>query len=331
MLKLQKRPDSPFYYITGTVRPNTEFIRESTGTSSRKDAEIILEKRRKELLDQLGGIIDMSFGEAVRNYGFAKDSIHENDLNRLEMLENFIGKNTPLSQITGQVFNDFCLSEMPKNKNETLNRYRSNLVAVLTHAKKNTPLQHVNKIPTKKTRISKPRYLSFEEQEALLNAYTPLLQPLISTLCFSGCRIGEALRLQWADINLDQRRINIWETKNGDFRSVPMHPRIYEALRGINRERRGHIFVTPSGEPYVYVHRPNGSPIKTGHGNALKKTGITNFKVHNWRSHWASNMALKGSNTYELMALGGWRSSSSVTRYVKLNPDNLAEAINRLD
>ena len=330
MLKLSKR--GAYWHINGTFTTSKGSIRvrESTGASQRKDAEAYLNNRISQLKNNSQGISDITFYEASVGYLNDKTSIHENDAQRIRLLNDFF-YNMNLSEITGAEFSKFCQQEIPKAAADTTNRYRSNLVAILNHSKRNTPKQHINKIPSRSVPKPKPRYLSFEEQESLLNAYNPLLQPLIHTLCFQGCRIGEALRLQWADLDLDQRRINIWHTKNGDFRSVPMHPRVYKILRDINRERRGHVFVTPMGEPYVYIHKPNGSPIKTGHGTALKETGITNFKVHNWRSHWASNMALKGANTYELMALGGWRSSSSVEHYVRLNPDGLANAINRLD
>jgi len=332
MLSLKKRKDSPFWQIEGSIRSSTETrrIRESTGCTHKKDAETYLELRLKQIKDDMAGMSDITFEQAAIQYINNKTSVHENDASRIELLNDYFG-NMKLSSINGSMFNEFCANELPRRKPDTLNRYRSNLTAILNYTKNNLPHQQIHKIPIKETLKPKPKYLSFDEQEALLSAYNNSIQPLIYTLCFQGCRIGEALRIQWADINLDKRRINIWETKNGDFRSVPMHPRVYSMLRGINRERKGHIFVTQMGQPYVYVHKPNGSPIKTAHGTALKKAGITNFRVHNWRSHWASNMALKGANTYELMALGGWRSSSSVERYVRLNPDGLANAINRLD
>ena len=330
MLRLKKRGE--YWHVNGTfTTPKGSIkVRESTGTSSKKDAEAYLNHKLEQLKNHVDGISDITFYEASLAYINEKQSIHENDAQRIGLLNDFFAKQY-LSGITGSSFSDFVTNEIPKAAPSYINRYRSNLVAILNHAKHNTPLQHINKIPSRKVPTSKPRYLSFEEQEILLNAYSPLLRPLIHTLCFQGCRVGEALRLQWADLDLDKRRINIWKTKNGDFRSVPMHPRVFEILRSINRERKGHLFVTQMGEPYCYIHKPNGSPIKTAHRTALKEAGITNFKVHNWRSHWASNMALKGANTYELMALGGWKSSSSVEHYVRLNPDGLANAINRLD
>lgn len=324
MLKLKKR--DKYWHITGTF--DSVKVRESTRTTNKKDAESYLEKRLLQL--QTKDRVDITFNAAAVAYLNDKHSIHKNDADRIDYLNSFFS-NVPLSRLTGSLFSEFCIEQLPNRKAETLNRYRSNLTAILNHAKSNTPHQHVNKIPSRKILTTKPRYLSFDEQELLINAYNPLLRPLIHTLCFQGCRVGEALRLQWADIDMDKRRINIWHTKNGDFRSVPMHIRVFEVLRNINRERQGHVFVTQMGEPYVYIDKPNGSPIKTAHRTALEKASIRNFKVHNWRSHWASNMALKGANTYELMALGGWRSSSSVERYVRLNPDGLADAINRLD
>lgn len=333
MLKLNKISGSPYWYATGTHKTpqgKSTIYRESTKCVKRKDAEIWFENFKRHLDAIESNVVDITFYEASVSYANSKDSIHPEDASRIEVINEYF-ESTPLSKINSDLWNDFCSTNLKGRVPETCNRYRSNMRAILNHAKSNTPHQHINNIPAKKIDPSPPRYLSLEDQERMINGYCLLLKPLITTLCFQGCRVGEALRLQWSDIDLDNRRINIWKTKNGHFRSLPMHKRVFEILRGINRERTGHIFVTPSGEPYAYIDKPNGSPIKTAHRTALKQTGITNFKVHNWRSHWASNMALKGANTYELMALGGWRSASSVSRYVQLNPDSLSDAINRLD
>lgn len=118
-----------------------------------------------------------------------------------------------------------------------------------------------------------------EKAERLINAYYSILQPIIYFLAYQGARTAKALSLKWEDINLDKRRVTFWHTKNGDYRSVPIHSKVYEALRGINRERSSFVFLTPSGKPYSYTSKKNGSPIKTAHKRALKGANIQQFKV----------------------------------------------------
>ncbi len=68
MLKLIKRPDSPHWQITGTLRGIR--VRESTGTDSRPHAEAVLAKRQQEILDRAvyGERHTATFAEAVNLY-----------------------------------------------------------------------------------------------------------------------------------------------------------------------------------------------------------------------------------------------------------------------
>ncbi|BAQ87186.1 Integrase (XerC) [uncultured Mediterranean phage uvMED] len=268
---------------------------------------------------------------AVLDYINSKTTIHKNDADRIDKLLKYFD-NTEVNLINGYAFSGFVKSVIPKVKNDTVNRYRSNLVAVLNHAHGEQPHITINRIPTRKTEKPKPRYLSKEEAERLINAYNPILQPLIYFLAYQGARTAEALSLKWEDIDMDKRRVTLWNTKNGDYRSLPIHSRVYEALRGINRERSGFVFLTPSGKPYSYTTKKNGSPIKTAHKAALKRANIQQFKVHNWRSHWASRLVLDAdASNYSLMALGGWRSPASVVHYINLNPDHLVNTLEKLE
>lgn len=335
MLRIRRRPDSPYWQITGFVQITTTQsvkVRESSRCLERKNAAAVAAKRQKEILDEFRGQSNRqchSFRDAAVAYVSSKETVHPYDSQRIDILDQYFGQ-TNLRDIDGGAFLSFCDRHLRGRKPDTINRWRSNLVSVLNHAKSIWPDEIVRSIPRRKTSRPKPRYLSIEQQEILLDAYNPLIRPLIYILCFQGSRVGESLRLRWPDIDMDKRTITYWETKNGDFRTVPMHDRVHTALSGINRERKGTVFITQMGTEYRYNTRPSGSPIKTAHGSALDRAGITNFKVHNWRSHWASQMALNGANVYELMALGGWRSPASVSHYVQLNPEHLRSAINKL-
>tara|TARA_Y200000002_G_scaffold90935_1_gene73194 strand:- start:6268 stop:7284 length:1017 start_codon:yes stop_codon:yes gene_type:complete len=338
VLKLKKDKISPFYYIRDTILLSNgrKFrIRESTKRTSYEDAKAYSVRREKEILEELerqqSKRTFLDFNMAVLDYINSKTTIHKNDADRIDKLLKYFD-NTEVNLINGYAFSGFVKSVIPKVKNDTVNRYRSNLVAVLNHAHGEQPHITINKIPTRKTEKPKPRYLSKEEAERLINAYNPILQPLIYFLAYQGARTAEALSLKWEDIDMDKRRVTLWNTKNGDYRSLPIHSRVYEALRGINRERSGFVFLTPSGKPYSYTSKKNGSPIKTAHKAALKRANIQQFKVHNWRSHWASRLVLDADATnYSLMALGGWRSPASVVHYINLNPDHLVNTLEKLE
>jgi integrase len=74
-------------------------------------------------------------------------------------------------------------------------------------------------------RVCKPqtRWLTHDEADRLIAVCAPHLQPLVVFLLNTGCRIGEALRLQWTDVDLHSRTARFLRTKNGESRGVPLN------------------------------------------------------------------------------------------------------------
>ena len=336
MLKIFKRHDSQFYWIRGTIFLNEKEsvrIRQSSKCTDRRSAELqaqAIEQRIKNDYRNKSFVFSVSFRDATVAYVTRKGELHPEHSTRLGILNDYFGS-ADVSQIDGRAFQSFCDRYLKGKSGAYINRWRSDLVSVINFTRDNNPKIQIHKIPKREVPFPKPRYLTSEEQERLLNAYEPIVRPIVDLLCFQGSRIGEAICLQWRDVDLDGRRITFWDTKNRDFRTVPMHTRVCKSLRSIDRERDGSVFLTHLGLPYTYTKSASSSTIKTAHRTALRRARITNFKIHNWRSHWASRMALKGANVYELMSLGGWRDAKSVAHYVKLNPDGLRSAIDRLN
>lgn len=118
-----------------------------------------------------------------------------------------------------------------------------------------------------------PHIYSSAEIQALLDA-TRLLRPrdslrphtyatLFGLLLSCGLRIGEAIKLRIADVDLeaDPARLHIEDAKFGKSRIVPLHPTSASALREYanQRERRGYgdhcdvFFVSESHHPLNYI------------------------------------------------------------------------------
>jgi integrase len=52
----------------------------------------------------------------------------------------------------------------------------------------------------------------------------------------------ELLRLEWSDVDMQRREFTLQHTKNGESRTVPMPPDVYQVFTGLWQERR----LTPS-------------------------------------------------------------------------------------
>jgi integrase len=63
------------------------------------------------------------------------------------------------------------------------------------------------------------------------------------------------------------------------------------------------------------LKRPNGGP---------------DFRLHDWRHHWASWMVMEGADLETIRKLGGWTSLDMVLRYAAVSTEHMAEAVARL-
>ena len=86
------------------------------------------------------------------------------------------------------------------------------------------------------------RWLKPDEAERLIAACSPHLQPLVISLLYTGARIGEALWLDWSNVDLERRHVTFPKTKNGEARGVPLHTRVVAALAALP-SRKGPVFL----------------------------------------------------------------------------------------
>jgi integrase len=79
-------------------------------------------------------------------------------------------------------------------------------------------------------------------------------QTLLGLLAVTGMRVGEAIRLDRDDVNLETGVITIRSTKFGKTRELPLHSTTVEAVRAYLRQTDGHQ--SPPSIPAVFVSTP---------------------------------------------------------------------------
>lgn len=140
---------------------------------------------------------------------------------------------------------------------------------------------------------------------------------LISLLAFSGCRLGEALRLTWNDVDLDAGLLHIGtdgRTKNGRPRKLPLNPDLRTHLEAMKSRRLPDclwLFPSPrrpkdaddaTAKPWVNVHK---SFEKLRSIAAAPDAGMTEAeardiarlrttRLHDLRHHFASVALMAG-------------------------------------
>lgn len=91
---------------------------------------------------------------------------------------------------------------------------------------------------------------------------TATYQTLIGLLAVTGMRVGEAIRLDRADLDLAAGIITVRQSKFGKSRLLPLHPTVVDALDGYLRLRdRLHphpstaaVFISPAGTRLLYCN-----------------------------------------------------------------------------
>ena len=155
-----------------------------------------------------------------------------------------------------------------------------------------------------------------------LGGMTPTAADCVELLRITGMRSNEARTLQWSAIDFNAGVITFEDTKTGPSRRQ-MNDAAIAFLKTLKKQR---------GNPYVFPGAIPGQPIGDlrGHWRRIRKTaGMDHLRLHDLRHSWASRLAMRGVNAFQLMKLGGWRSINTVQRYVDIAEDDaLRDAAN---
>lgn len=324
---------SPNYRIRGTVCG--ERVDESSGVAGKREAEKIAERLSSEIRQRhIDGPrapekAELTFAGAVLN--FIQDPTKSEGSKRFlsELLRHFGTR--PLSEIDQPALDAYIRTRHADQAPATVQRQTiTPLCAVLRHAGL-VPIFRRPKISN-----GRLRYLTEDEADRLIAAAAPHLKPLITFCIHTGARMGEALSLEWSEVDLKQRRVAFVDTKNGASRGVPLNVPAWHALvemtyPGMNKgeritERSGRVFRTHRGDAYP-LHDVGGGQIKTGWAAACRRASIDGATPHTMRHTFASWLVMKGVHPQAVSNLMGHKSPNMVARYSHLSPGHLASAV----
>jgi len=179
------------------------------------------------------------------------------------------------------------------------------------------------------------RWITLREANRLIDACSNHFRPLVIFLLYTGARAGEALWLDWRNVDLARAHVTFPKTKNGEARGVPLHGRVIAALANLGH-REGEVFRRPDGLPYERpdedddVDTSAGTRIKTAFRGACRRAKITDFHPHDCRHTWATWHYAANRDLGALQRLGGWKSIRMVMRYAHTNVDEHKHTIDRL-
>jgi integrase len=160
-----------------------------------------------------------------------------------------------------------------------------------------------------------------------IGVYCDHLTPITLLAMNTGMRRGELFSLRWGDVDEQQALITVRGegTKSSRTRRIPANTEVLTVLKNWKPESAdpgAFVFPGTDGERLV--------SLKTAFLGVLKAAGITNFRFHDTRHHFASRLVQHGVDLYTVQMLLGHASSALTERYSHLADDNLSKAVAKL-
>ncbi len=168
------------------------------------------------------------------------------------------------------------------------------------------------------------RILSEAEFKRLLENSVPYLRPIFLTAYYTGMRKGEIINLTWDRVDLDNGFIALrpQDTKTNEGRRVPLHPRVVEAFKGLERSAEtGSVFLNFSGKPI--------KSFRGGFEGALARSGITGFTFHDFRHTAVTNWRRQGHDNFTIMKATGHRTMEVFRRYNTVDDSDLKKLVGK--
>ena len=174
---------------------------------------------------------------------------------------------------------------------------------------------------------ARDRILSVEELERLLGYLPPHAARVVHFAYLTGMRAGEIFNLTWDKVDLAQElvRLGAEDTKTSEPRVVFLCDRAYGILKVAGRVRS-----LDHNRVFTYRGKPL-KKIKKAFTSACRKAGKVNFRFHDLRHTFNTNMRKAGVDHSVIMKLTGHKSPSMFQRYNTVDVDDAKLAYSRLE
>jgi integrase len=318
-----------------------ERVRESSGSPHRADAVALLRERlvdaaqgrvagpkaQRVSLDDLGRLL-------LDNYALnGRKSVYRAQLS-LRHLCAWFGANTRAVDITPGHIAQYVKHRRAEGARPATAR---NELAALKRAF-NLALS-AGLIPTKPAfptvSVSNARRGFFEESEfQAVAAHLPeALRDLAHFLYLTGWRKGEALALQWDQVDMQAGVLRIEDSKNGEprtlpFRALPELAMLFTRLRACTD-----AVERVSRRPVAPVFHRSGRPIRDFRGawrKACVKAGLAGRIPHDFRRTAVRNMERAGVSRSVAMQVTGHKTESIYRRYAITSEADIAEGLSKV-
>ncbi|MBZ9889443.1 site-specific integrase [Mesorhizobium sp. BR1-1-3] len=226
---------------------------------------------------------------------------------------------------------DLSDPEVIRRRRDTANRTLTILKAALNWAFNNhltaddTAWRLVK--PYRSTTSARIRFLSPDEQRALVAASNGAIRDLISAALVTGARFGELARLRVADYDVVNKSVFIAESKSGKPRHVPLPDGGAGLFARLVADRGAGEFLLRQESGAAWAPSTYNRSWKA----VLKIANVQSVTLHELRHTYASTMVRNGAPLIIVaQALGHSDTRMAEKHYAHLAPSYVADTIRRL-
>ena len=309
--------------------------REKIGPS-RELAQKVLMKRRVEIAE--GRFLDIKRNQRVKFDDIAEAYLEKhlklncskgwvyNEGANIRALKRYIG-NKCLHEIT-----PLAIEEIKERRHKegvsplTVNKTLACLKTIFNKAidwgkfDGQNPMRKIKKLKVDNKRL---RYLEKEEIPRLIDCCPAHLKPIVIVALNTGMRKSEILNLKWHDIDFKRGVISLLKTKNNKPRYIPINKTVENTLIATKKHpESAYVFPGKTGKPYDNFKRS----FKT----AREKANIENFRFHDLRHTFASQLVMNGVDLNTVRELLGHSTIDMTLRYAHLSPNHTKRAVDLL-
>ncbi len=309
----------------------------------KESAERILKKIEMDIIE--GKYLDIKKNEKVLFEDFAAQYVkmhvrlqlkgkRNQEYTIRQLIAEFKGRR--LDQIDPIMVRQYMARRLEGARPATVNRALQTLKSMFNRAiewgmlHKANPAAGVRNLPQNNSRC---RWLTEEEQERLLTCCQPLTRIIVLIALKTGMRWGEIISLKWKQspcsnyVDFEKNVIFIHEsmTKTQRSRHIPLISVVRQALNTVERvPGNDYIFFNPQ------TAKPFGSFKRSFH-TALKRAGIVDFRFHDLRHTFASQLVRNNVDLYTIQRLLGHTTPQMTQRYAHLGEDQMRAAIEKIN
>ena len=201
----------------------------------------------------------------------------------------------------------------------------------------NTAIPGYKNLPFKSKRYGKwlkpkqklVRFLTDMEFNRIISLCDDETHDLVMVARFTGLRLGDCVNLKWSQVDFLRCQIVVapGKTEEDEIQvSVPIMPPLAEVLKRLNRFRR-------IKDERVFIVEPNEKAFKRriqrGFKLACIETELPEFRFHDLRHDFCSQLIQNGASIYEVADLAGHKSIQTTRKYAHLSDKNRLHIMER--